>query len=68
MKEAGIEPSSRTYVAILSTHAKDGNIEAIQNVFSECKKKDIPFSDKEILEVIFTLAVNEHHDLIDEVS
>lgn len=68
MSEAGIEPSSRTYVAILCVHAKKGDIDAIRNVLGECKQKDIPFSDKEVLEVIYTLAINEHHDFIDEVT
>lgn len=68
MKQSGIEPSSRTYSALLCVHARKGDIEAIRKVMDECKQKDILFSDKEVLEVIYTLAVNEHHDLLDEVN
>lgn len=67
MRQAGVEPSSRSYTAILCTYAKRGNIEDIRKTLDECKAKDILLSDKEILEVVYTLAINKQFDHIDEV-
>lgn len=67
MKQAGIEPTSRSYTAVLCTHAKRGDIMAIRNTLDECKEKDILLANKEILDVIYTLALNKQSEHIDEV-
>lgn len=68
MKNAGIEPTSRTYAEILCAHAKRGDIESIKLTFNECREKNIQLADKEILDIIYTLATNQHLDIIDEVQ
>ncbi|XP_014230719.1 leucine-rich PPR motif-containing protein, mitochondrial [Trichogramma pretiosum] len=68
MTQAGIEPSSRTYSAVLCAHATVGDVEAIQATLKECHQKDILFSDKDILDVIYTLAVSGHSQFIDELK
>ena len=67
MKQAGIEPTSRTYSAVLCAHAKNGDIEIIRSTLKECNKKDILFADKEILDVVYALASNGFPEHIDEV-
>ncbi|XP_023247961.1 leucine-rich PPR motif-containing protein, mitochondrial [Copidosoma floridanum] len=67
MKQANVEPTSRTYAAIMCVHAKQGDIGSIKSVLDECRNKDITFTDKEILDVIYTLAINKHEDYVDEL-
>ncbi|KAF6210429.1 hypothetical protein GE061_013535 [Apolygus lucorum] len=68
MKQAGLEPSSSTYTALLCGYAKHGDIEAINNTLKECESKEISINDRDLLEVIFTLIVNDHMNGLEEVS
>ncbi|KAJ8667564.1 hypothetical protein QAD02_009227, partial [Eretmocerus hayati] len=67
MSNAGVEPTSITYTSILCAHARIGNIESIKQVKQDCQHKDIIFSDEEILEVVYVLAINKFSDLMDQV-
>jgi leucine-rich PPR motif-containing protein len=67
MTNAGVTPTSSTYTQVLCMHAKNGDIEAIRNTFKECKEKKINFMDKDILDVIYTLAINKHSEHVEEV-
>ncbi|XP_058793240.1 leucine-rich PPR motif-containing protein, mitochondrial-like [Phymastichus coffea] len=67
MKNAGIELTSRTYSEILCAHAKAGDVESIKSTFNQCQEKNIQLTDKEVLDVIYTLAVNQHLNMIDEM-
>lgn len=68
MLQANIEPSGDTYTALLCGHARRGDIESINAVINECKEKGVELLDKDLLEVAFTLAVNNHSDHLEEVS
>ena len=67
MKQAGIEPTANSYTAVLCVHAKRGDIDAIRSTLNECKQKDFILLDKDILEVIYTLACSGYENYIDEV-
>ncbi|XP_011495646.1 PREDICTED: uncharacterized protein LOC105360449 [Ceratosolen solmsi marchali] len=66
MKKAGIDPTSSTYANILCIHAKNGKIDDIRSVLQECKERRIHFMNTDILNVIYTLAVNKHSEYIEE--
>uniref|UniRef100_T1HC17 PPR_long domain-containing protein n=1 Tax=Rhodnius prolixus TaxID=13249 RepID=T1HC17_RHOPR len=67
MLQANIEPSGDTYTALLCGHARRGDIESINAVINECKEKGVELLDKDLLEVAFILAVNNHSDHLEEV-
>lgn len=67
MKQANVIPSAETYTTLLCGYAKNGDITAIKEVLSQCEQEDIYISDRDILEVIYTLAINKHTDHIDQV-
>lgn len=60
MRQAGLEPTSDTYTTLLCSYAKVGNIEAIQRQLDECEQKELYLLDKDIFDVIYTLATNGH--------
>lgn len=65
MKQAGLEPSADTYTTLLCCYAKHGDMESISNTLAECEKNEILLLDKDILDVIYNLAINGHGDKID---
>lgn len=67
MQAKGIEPSSETYLNLLCGYAKAGKITEIRKIMSDCESKDIIFLDKDILEIVYTLAINNHFEYIDEI-
>jgi leucine-rich PPR motif-containing protein, mitochondrial len=68
MKQAGLEPTADTYTALLSGHAKQGDIEAIRAVVAECEGLEIELLDRDLAEVIFALAKAGHLEHIPEAS
>ncbi|CAH1403829.1 unnamed protein product [Nezara viridula] len=68
MKQANVKPSSETYSTLLCGYAKNGDIPAINDILSQCEQEDVDLSDKDILEVIYTLAINKHTDLIEQLA
>jgi leucine-rich PPR motif-containing protein, mitochondrial len=66
MKQAGLQPTADSYSALLSGHAKQGDIEAIRAVIAECDGLEIELLDRDLAEVIFALAKAGHIDLIPE--
>ncbi|KAK9507866.1 hypothetical protein O3M35_007637 [Rhynocoris fuscipes] len=67
MRQANIEPSGDTYTALLCGHARRGDIDSINAIINECKQKGVELIDRDILEVAFTLAVNNNSEHLDEV-
>ena len=67
MKQANIDPSSETYTVLMCGYAKRGDMESINKVMESSKAAGINLFDKDILEVVYTLAVNGHGALLDEV-
>lgn len=60
MKEEGITPSRETFVAVLRVHAKDGDIATMLSEIEHLKSEGIHLQDKDILQLIYDLAVNGH--------
>uniref|UniRef100_A0A1B0GLS0 Pentacotripeptide-repeat region of PRORP domain-containing protein n=1 Tax=Lutzomyia longipalpis TaxID=7200 RepID=A0A1B0GLS0_LUTLO len=60
MQQAGLSPSADTYTTLLCGYAKKGNVEAIQKTLEECEKKEVFLLDKDILDVLYTLAISGH--------
>lgn len=67
MKESNLEPSSDTYTLLASGYAKKGDIAKIIDVLEKCENNEIILSDKEYLDIIYSLAINGHGDKIDQV-
>lgn len=68
MKESNLEPTSDTYTLLASGYAKNGDIAKVVDVFDTCDNKEIYLSDKEYLDIVYSLAINGHGDKIDQVS
>lgn len=68
MQQAGLEPSSETYTTLMCGYAAKGDISGISKVIENCEKKDVFLSDRDLLEVVYTLAVSNKPDLVDSVS
>jgi len=68
MKESNLEPTSDTYTLLASGYAKNGDISKVIDVLDTCDNKEIYLSDKEYLDIVYSLAVNGHGDKIDQVS
>lgn len=58
MKQAGLEPSSDTYTTLLCGYAKQGNMEKIKEMLDTCDKNEIFLLDRDVLEIVYNLAVN----------
>ncbi len=86
MSQAGLEPDTETYRALLSGYAKHGLLQDITSTLSnfsisgfpfsvkililkpslgECKKKDIAIHDRDLLEVLYSAAINGHDTVVD---
>lgn len=68
MKQANIVPSAETYTVLMCGYAKGGDIGSIKELLAQCEAQDLVISNKDILEVMYTLAVNNHTDLIDQLA
>jgi leucine-rich PPR motif-containing protein len=68
MQQAGLEPSADTYTTLLCGYAKKGDIEAVTKTLEQCDAKDIQLLDRDYMEVVFSLAVNNHLEHVDKVS
>lgn len=67
MKQAGLEPNDDTYVTLMTCYAKQGDISNVHRIVKECEEKEIFLIDRDFLNVIHSLAQNNHHQLIDEI-
>ncbi|KRT80285.1 hypothetical protein AMK59_7357 [Oryctes borbonicus] len=60
MAQAGLEPSADTYTTLLCGYAKKGDIETINKLLNECEEKEVYLLDKDYLDVIYALTINDH--------
>lgn len=67
MRRGGMEPTADTYTTLLCGYAKRGDIEAIMKTIEMCEQKELYLLDRDILEVIYSLAVNGHTEHLDTV-
>ncbi|XP_023722989.1 leucine-rich PPR motif-containing protein, mitochondrial isoform X2 [Cryptotermes secundus] len=67
MQQAGLEPSADTYTALLCGYAKKGDIDAITKTLEQCDAKDIQLLDRDYMDIIYSLAVNDHLEHVDKL-
>ncbi|KAG4073704.1 hypothetical protein HA402_000928 [Bradysia odoriphaga] len=67
MREAGMKPSSDTYTNLLCAYAKHGKMDEILTTLDECESNEIYLADKDLFEVIYSLAKNGHTDFVDKI-
>lgn len=67
MQGAGLEPSSETYTVLLVGLAEHGDMEGINATLAECEAADIVLHDRELMEVVYALAVKGHDGFVTEV-
>lgn len=68
MTQAGLEPSADSYTTLLCGYARKGEIETIEKLLEECEKKDVFLLDKDLLDIIYALAVNGHSQYVDPIT
>uniref|UniRef100_S4RAY7 Leucine-rich pentatricopeptide repeat containing n=1 Tax=Petromyzon marinus TaxID=7757 RepID=S4RAY7_PETMA len=56
MRDAGIEPTSETYLALLIAYAERGDIKSITEHFITMEKNNKSLVDRDIMQIIFSLA------------
>ncbi|XP_050076567.1 leucine-rich PPR motif-containing protein, mitochondrial [Anopheles maculipalpis] len=67
MAQAGLQPSADTYTTLLCGYARKGDIDYICRTIESCEQKEIFLLDKDILEIIYALAVNGHPEKVDQL-
>uniref|UniRef100_A0A182QIP6 Uncharacterized protein n=1 Tax=Anopheles farauti TaxID=69004 RepID=A0A182QIP6_9DIPT len=67
MAQAGLQPSADTYTTLLCGYARKGDIDYICKTMDSCEQKEIFLLDKDILEIIYSLATNGHADKVDRL-
>ncbi|XP_053691599.1 leucine-rich PPR motif-containing protein, mitochondrial [Sabethes cyaneus] len=65
MSQAGLQPSADTYTTLLCGYARKGDIEYINKTLETCEEKEIFLLDKDLLEIIYSLATNGHAEKVD---
>lgn len=67
MKQAGLEPTADTYTTLLCSYAKVGDISSILTTLDACEKQEVFLLDKDVFDIIYTLATNGHSSKVDEI-
>ena len=68
MAQAGLQPSADTYTTLLCGYARKGDIDYICKTIDSCEQKEIFLLDKDILEIIYSLATNGHPEKVDSLE
>lgn len=68
MKESNIEPLADTYTLLASGYAKKGDIKKIVEIIELCNNKDMNLSDKEYLDIIYSLTIGGYGDKTEQVN
>ncbi|XP_066552581.1 leucine-rich PPR motif-containing protein, mitochondrial [Amia ocellicauda] len=67
MTAAGIEPGPDTYLALLKAYAEKGQMDKITQALETVEKTEASLMDRDLMEIIFTLAKAGHHQHVPEV-
>ncbi|MED6270987.1 hypothetical protein CHARACLAT_015825, partial [Characodon lateralis] len=67
MRGAGVEPSPDTYVTLLNAYAEKGDLESMKETLEAAESADCSLMDRDIMQVIFTLAKAGHQQHIPEM-
>lgn len=64
MRGAGIEPGPDTYVSLLNAYAEKGDLDGLTKTMEEAESADCGLMDRDIMQVVFSLARAGHHQHI----
>ncbi|KAM9726781.1 leucine-rich PPR motif-containing protein, mitochondrial [Menidia menidia] len=67
MRGAGIEPSPDTYVSLLNAYAEKGDLANMMKTLEAAESADCGLMDRDIMQVIFTLAKAGQQQLVPEM-
>uniref|UniRef100_A0A8D0D7B0 Leucine rich pentatricopeptide repeat containing n=1 Tax=Sander lucioperca TaxID=283035 RepID=A0A8D0D7B0_SANLU len=67
MRGAGIEPGPDTYVALLNAYAAKGDLDSLKETMEAAESADCSLMDRDVMQVIFTLAKAGHQQHIPEM-
>ncbi|XP_039995324.1 leucine-rich PPR motif-containing protein, mitochondrial [Xiphias gladius] len=67
MRGAGIEPGPDTYVSLLTAYAEKGDLDSLKKTLEEAESADCSLMDRDIMQVIFTLAKAGHQQYVPEM-
>ncbi|CAI5771115.1 leucine-rich PPR motif-containing protein, mitochondrial [Podarcis lilfordi] len=67
MRDAGIEPGPDTYVALLNAYAEKGDMSKIEEILGSIEKGDAYLLDKDLMDIIFTLAKAGHPQYVQNI-
>ncbi|KAK7902075.1 hypothetical protein WMY93_018844 [Mugilogobius chulae] len=67
MRNAGIEPGPDTYVSLLNAYAQNGDMENVKATLEAAESADCSLMDRDLMQVIFTLAKAGHHQHTSEL-
>nr|XP_019945002.1 PREDICTED: leucine-rich PPR motif-containing protein, mitochondrial [Paralichthys olivaceus] len=67
MRGAGIEPGPDTYVSLLNAYAEKGDLDSLKKAMDEAESADCSLMDRDIMQVIFTLARAGHQEHIPDM-
>uniref|UniRef100_UPI003AAF326F leucine-rich PPR motif-containing protein, mitochondrial n=1 Tax=Centroberyx gerrardi TaxID=166262 RepID=UPI003AAF326F len=68
MQGAGIEPGPDTYVSLLSAYAEKGDLDNIKKTLEAVESADCSLMDRDIMQVIFSLAKAGHQQHVPEMA
>ncbi|CAJ1067089.1 leucine-rich PPR motif-containing protein%2C mitochondrial [Xyrichtys novacula] len=68
MKGAGIEPGPDTYIALMNAYAEKGDMESLKLTMKEAETAECSLMDRDIMQVIFTLAKAGQEQHIQEMT
>ncbi|XP_040905893.1 leucine-rich PPR motif-containing protein, mitochondrial [Toxotes jaculatrix] len=67
MRGAGIEPGPDTYVSLLTAYAERGDMDSLKKTMEAAESADCSLMDRDIMQIIFTLAKAGHQQHIPEM-
>ncbi|XP_077351806.1 leucine-rich PPR motif-containing protein, mitochondrial [Festucalex cinctus] len=67
MRGAGIQPGPDTFVSLLNAHAEKGDMDSMKKTLEEAENADCSLMDRDIMDVIFTLAKAGHQQHVPEM-
>ncbi|XP_042289821.1 leucine-rich PPR motif-containing protein, mitochondrial [Thunnus maccoyii] len=67
MRGAGIEPGPDTYVSLLNVYAEKGDLDSLKKTLEAAESADCSLMDKDVMQVIFTLAKAGHQQHVPEM-
>ncbi|KAM7408434.1 hypothetical protein PAMA_002251 [Pampus argenteus] len=67
MQGAGIEPGPETYLSLLNIYAEKGDMDSLEKTLKEAESAYCTLMDKDIMQIIFTLAKAQHQQHIPEI-